>query len=260
MNKLYVGLFVVISVMIAPKSVMAANMHDDLTKVLSTYVRDGATNFQGLCKDNQLKQYIKRVQFIDPDAINENNDRFAFWLNVYSAYSLDAICQKYPIRSVNDLNSGGLVLSVILKKSVWDRPFVIVNQRAYNLRQVDHEILRPRFKDPRIQFAIACGAIGCGAFRSEAYEGAIIDQQLDDQTRTFINDVRLNTFDPTTKTATLSPLFNWSSKDFGKDQGEVLLFISKYLPQAVAQSIRENPKAWKIKYNQYDLTLNKQKG
>jgi len=224
--------------------------------VLSRHVSQGKIDFTNLCRDGDLNLYTGQLNDIDPQLITDEKNRFAFWLNAYNAYSLKAICSKYPIKSVNDLNFGGLIISVVLKKSVWDKPFVMVGHKAYTLRQVDHEILRPTFKDPRIQFAIACGAVGCAPSRSEAYEGARLDTQLEDQTRRFINDPRENSFDKATMTAYLSPLFNWSRKDFGKDEGEVLLFIASYLPADLASRIRQNLPAWKIKYNRYDLSLN----
>ena len=113
----------------------------------------------------------------------------------------------------------------------------------------------PTFKEPRILFTIACGAVGCAQSRTEAYEATTLDRQLDDQAKRFINDPKLNTFDLPTKTAYLSPLFNWSRKDFGKKEKDVLIYIASYLPLDIAQSIRQNPFIWKIKYNQYDLTL-----
>ncbi|MEI7998347.1 MAG: DUF547 domain-containing protein [Candidatus Omnitrophota bacterium] len=230
--------------------------HDLFTKVLSKHVSEGRINFTDLCKDEGLNQYIEKLNTIDPQSMAQEKERFAFWLNVYNAYSLWAICKRYPIKSINDLNFGGLIVSVVLKKSVWDKPFVMVNHKPYTLRQVDHEILRPTFKDPRIQFAIACGAVGCAASRSEAYEANLIEEQLDDQARKFINNPKLNHFNKDARMAELSPLFNWSRKLFGKDEREVLLYISAYLPQDLRKDIIENTSSWKINYNKYDLTIN----
>lgn len=256
--KIVIGLLLVSSSSVST-SAFASTLHQPLTKLLSMYVNQGAINYTGLCKDKGLDVYTQQLNDTDPQAISDEKERFAFWLNVYSAYSLQAICQRYPIQSVNDLNPGGLILSVVLKKSVWDKPFVMVNHQVHTLKEVDHEILRPTFKDPRIQFAIACGAIGCGATRQEAYEGSTIDAQLEDQTRVFVNDRRVNSFDQMKKLAVLSPLFKFSAKEFGRNQAEVLLFIAKYLPTDLAQDIRQDPSAWKVKYNAYDLTLNDRK-
>ncbi|MBZ0167754.1 MAG: DUF547 domain-containing protein, partial [Candidatus Omnitrophica bacterium] len=224
--------------------------------VLAEHVREGEIDFARLCRDPRLGRYTDYLSRTDPDAMADNNDKFAFWLNVYNAYSLQAICKEYPIKSINDLNFGGLIVSVLLKKSVWDQPMVVVNNKEYTLREVDHEILRPTFKDARIQFAIACGAIGCPPSRSEAYEGSVLDAQLDDQTKRFINDASLNSFNTAKRQANLSPLFNWSKKDFGNNDAELLAFIAKYVPGDLSRSLTKDADSWKIKYNKYDLTLN----
>jgi hypothetical protein len=235
---------------------VAEEQHAAFTALLSKHVKDGRINYTNLCKDQRLNEYTDQLNKTQPDAIQNEKDRFAFWLNTYNAYSLQAICKQYPIKSINELNFGGLIVSVLLKKSVWDRPFVMVNHKAYTLREVDHEILRPLFKDPRIQFAIACGAIGCAPSRSEAYEGDKINAQLDDQARRFINDPSINSFDSRRKVAKISTLFNWSKKDFGSSDKELLLYLASYLPDDLKGAIMNDPMSWKIIYSKYDLTLN----
>jgi len=66
----------------------------------------------------------------------------------------------------------------------------------------------------------------------------------------------LNVFDKEHMTAKISTLFNWSKKDFGGNDHELLLYLSKYLPDDIKMSIVANVSSWKITYNNYDLTLN----
>jgi len=245
-----------LAMLFQPGQSWAQEQNDLLTEVLSAHVLGNRIDYTNLCKDERLNRYTDQLNATDPQAIPQPQDLFAFWMNVYNAYSLKAICKQYPIKSVNDLNFGGLIISVLLKKSVWDKPFVMVNHKPHTLREVDHEILRPTFKDPRIQFAISCGAVGCAPSRKEAYEGNKIDQQLDDQARRFINDPKLNVFDKEHMTAKISTLFNWSKKDFGGNDHELLLYLSKYLPDDIKMSIVASVSSWKITYNNYDLTLN----
>lgn len=256
LNTLVYGAFLIAMLVTVPVSTAEESSNQLLNGVLSEHVREGEIDFTRLCRDPRLGKYTDYLSRTDPDAITDKNDKFAFWLNVYNAYSLQAICKEYPIRSINDLNFGGLIVSVLLKKSVWDQPVVVVNNKNYTLREVDHEILRPTFKDARIQFAIACGAVGCPPSRSEAYEGRVLDAQLDDQTKIFINDARRNSFNAAKRQANLSPLFNWSKKDFGNNDAELLAFIAKYLSGELRSSLTTDPNSWKIKYNKYDLTLN----
>lgn len=245
--------------LIGPNDAHSNVDHTLLDSLLSQHVHNGQVNFSELCDDQRLEQYTNLLNQSDPAAISDDQARFAFWLNTYNAYSLEAICAEYPIESINDLNFGGLIFSVLTKRSVWDQPIVAVNGKTFTLKEVDHEILRPTFMDARIQFAIACGAIGCAPARNEAYQGDKLDEQLDDQAKTFINDTRNNTFNLDKREAELSPLFKWSKKDFGGDAEGILKFVAKYLPNTIQNSIMANPDLWDVDYMKYDLTLNDQK-
>lgn len=239
--------------------VWAQGRHQLLTNLLNDHVSNGQVNYARLCADDRLNQYTAQLNDTDPAALPSEDERFAFWLNTYTAYSLSAICAEYPIKSVNDLHFGGMLFAVATGRSVWDKPLVKVNGGTYSLKEVDHEILRKRRPDPRIQFAIACGAVGCGPVPEEAFEAARLGAQLDRQAKAFINDPRINRFDRTRHEAELSPLFKWSRKDFGRNERDVLLFVAKYLPAELSQSIQADPRKWDVTYGDYDLTLNDSK-
>jgi len=156
-----------------------AEEHGFYTALLKDYVEGDSVNYKDLSKDKRLGEYIEQLSKIDPEALSSREAKFAFWLNVYNAYSLKVIADRYPIKSINQLNSGGLVVSVVLKKTVWDKPIVIVNGKKLTLRAIDHEILRPQFKDSRIQFAIICGAVSCAPPMTEAFEAETLENQLE---------------------------------------------------------------------------------
>ena len=229
---------------------------DLFTAILKDYVKDNGVDYKNLSHDPRLQEYIKEISAVDPDKLPSREAKFAFWLNVYNAYSLKIIRDHYPIRSLDQLNFGGLVVAVLLKKTVWDRPFVKVHGRNLTLRAVDHEILRPQFKDPRITFTIACGAVSCAPILNEAYDADKINDQLEFQAWKFFNDPRWNSFDLKNHTAYLSTLLKFSMEDFGGTEPRMLSYISQFLPQNIASSIRANPSAWKIQYGPYDLKLN----
>ena len=233
----------------------AQDRHETLTNLLHDHVNDGHVNYAGLCADGRLPRYTAQLDASDPAALPTDDERFAFWLNAYTAYSLSAICSKYPIESVNDLHFGGMLFAVATGRSIWDKRLAKVNGQRYTLKQIDHDILRKQHPDPRIQFAIACGAVGCGPVPAEAYRAADLDRQLDRQATAFINDPRINAFDPNRREATLSPLFKWSRNDFGRSERDVLLFIARYLPAELRQDIQADPRSWDIAYGEYDLTL-----
>ncbi len=224
--------------------------------LLQKYVQGREVNFKDLCNDQTLDQYLDGVAQTDPDKFLSENEQLAFWLNAYNAYTLKAICNRYPVRSMAQLGFGPLLVSAALGKTVWDKPLAIVNGQKYTLKNMDHTVIRGKFKDPNIQFALYCGAVSCPPLRNEAYEASRLSEQMVDQVKVFFNDPRWNAFDLKNKTATLSSILNWNAKYFGKDRDDVLRFISQYAPEDVRDSLMKEPSGWTVKYNNYDLLIN----
>ena len=81
---------------------------------------------------------------------------------------------------------------------------MIVNGKMMTLNTIEHDVIRPKFKDPRCQFALVCASKGCPSLRSEAYEGSFLDRHLDDQAMLFVVDPFRNEFDPAKKHAEIS--------------------------------------------------------
>ena len=230
--------------------------HEIFTALLEDYVRDGHVNYEALCEDNRLQTYVDELAAVDPVRITDENERLAFWINAYNAFTLKIICDNYPIESINDLHFGGLVVGTVLKKTVWDKDFIVINDEEYSLNDIEHKIIRKEFDDPRAHFALVCASKSCPRLRTEAFTGATLDAQLDDQAQTFFADTDKNYFEMDRKRAYLSKILDWYSKDFGSNNEEILLFVAQYVEDDVAESIRANPKEWDVKHTEYDWILN----
>lgn len=226
------------------------------TAVLEEYVHDGRVDYNGLCEDERFAAYLDQLAAADPDTIRDDDERLAFWINVYNAYTLKIICDDYPLESINDLHFGGLVVGTVLNKTAWDKKFVKTGGDELSLNHVEHEIIRKEFGDPRAHFAIVCASVSCPPLRAESYDGVRLGDQLDDQARIFLSESDKNHFDIDKKEAYLSKIFDWFSKDFGGNNEEILLFVSAYLPEDIASAIRANATEWKIKHTDYDWGLN----
>ncbi|MDH3214960.1 MAG: DUF547 domain-containing protein [Candidatus Krumholzibacteria bacterium] len=240
----------------SPLVTTGKSVHELFTEVVRDFVTDGKVDYPRLCQDERLQAYISQLAATDPDTIDDDRARLAFWINAYNAYTLKVICDNYPVKSINDLHFGGLVVGTVTKKTVWDRKFVVVGGAEMSLNHVEHEIVRPIFKDPRAHYALVCASESCPALRTEAFEGDRLDEQLDDQARVFFGDETKNRFDVEKKIAYLSKILDWYSDDFGDSDGEILLAIAPYVPVHVAESIRANPGAWDVKHTKYDWSLN----
>ncbi len=244
--------------------------HAQFTAILQNYVKDGKVNYTALCKDTRLDTYISRLSATNPETISNANDKLAFWLNAYNAFTLKVICDNYPVKSINDLHFGGLAIGYVLKKTIWDKKFVNINGKSISLNYIEHKIIRASRKNPnapfseicletpcpRAHFALVCASIGCPDLRLEAYEGDKLDEQLTDQAVQFFNDTDKYYFDADNKQAHLSKILDWFDSDFGQTDEEILLFVAQYIPDGIAQKIRQNPGEWEIKHTDYDWNLN----
>lgn len=252
--------FLIVSLwMLSVSTVGARESHSLFAEILAEHVHNGFVNYQALIEDDRLETYLSQLAETDPDTIPTAKGQLAFWLNAYNAYTLKIICDNYPVKSINDLHFGGLIIGTVLKKTIWDKDFVIINGEKMTLNQIEHEIIRPVYKDPRAHFGLVCASLSCPPLRSEAFEGERLDEQLDDQARTFLSQETKNNFDSSRKIARVSKIFDWFSGDFGENDEEILLFIAKFLPDSIASSIKANPGDWKLKHTDYDWNLNEAK-
>lgn len=251
MIKTFVAIFLLLTI-----SLSAEDRHALFTSVLKKNVQNGRVNYQELCKDPDLGKYISFLEASDPEKFTDDKERLAFWINAYNAYTLKIICDHYPVKSINDLHSGGKVIGTVFKTTIWDKEFVVINHKNTSLNNIEHKIIRPEFRDFRTHFALVCASKSCPPLRSEVYEGSKLDQQLNDQAKLFLSDASRNRFEVAARKASISKIFDWYKKDFGNDESQVLLAISKFLPDQIAKNIQSAPDKWKVDYLDYDWSLN----
>lgn len=247
------------AILSAAHATVFAEIGDDgalYSAALADHVRGGHVDYDALCRDERLGAYIERLSSTNPAELESDHDRFAFWINAYNAFTLKIICDNYPLDSINDLHLGGLIVGTVLNKTVWDKEFIEINGERMSLNHIEHDILRKEFKDPRLHFAIVCASKSCPSLRPEAFAGSRIDSQLDDQAKTFFADPEKNTFDVNEKKAYLSKILDWFSKDFGDNDEEILLFVSRFVAADLSAVIRSDLGEWDIKHAEYDWSLN----
>ena len=127
------------------------------------------------------------------------------------------------------------------------------------MNDVEHEILRKEFTEPRIHFAIVGASISCPVIRNEAFTADKLDDQLQDQSLQFFKDVTKNKFDTENKVAYISKILDWFEEDFGNNDEEILLYVSNFTDKKIALDIRNNLDDWSIDYLNYDWGLNDHK-
>lgn len=221
--------------------------HARLNATLSARVREGRVDYAGLKKDSaDLDAWLAFAAKADEADFKgrPREQRLAFLINLYNAATLRLILDRYPIASIRDIGPAWD------PNKSWKLPSVKVFGRTISLNTVEHEMIRPIFNEPRVHFALVCAAKGCPPLRSEAYDGARLNAQLDDQARTFLSQKAKNDASRAGETAYLSPIFKWYMKDFGGSKKSVLAFVKKWLP--VEDS-------WTVDWTEYDWSLNEDK-
>ena len=183
--------------------------HALFATVLEKYVSDGAVDYKGLKADvDGLKSYLDGLAAVPEATFNDwsRPDQLAFLLNVYNAATLQLVIEHYPVTSIKDIGSSF--------KSPWRLPWVRLFGRTITLDTLEHRIIRPRFHDPAVHFALVCAAKGCPPLRSEPFVGSRLKEQFTDQARSFLAQSGKNRVDPPRHTVYLSPIFKWYREDF----------------------------------------------
>jgi hypothetical protein len=213
-------------------------------ELLEKYVRNGKVNYAGFkAEEAKLDRYLKILENVNIAKLSRD-EQFAFYVNTYNAWTIKLILSGYPgITSIKDLGS--------LLKSPWKKEIVRIDGKVISLDDVEHNILRPRYQDPRVHFAINCAAKSCPPLQTEPFEGDILDRQLNEATRSFINDPKSYKLEE--DKLHVSRIFKWFSEDFKDD---ILGFFLKYASGDLKKNLEAKADRIQVKYLKYDWSLN----
>ena len=218
--------------------------HETFDELLHQYVSDeGAVNYNGFIADSlKLNAYLENLSNHAPADGWSENEKIAYWINAYNAFTIRLIIRNYPVKSIKDL--GGKLYKI---NTPWDIKFIHIGDETYDLNNIENSILRKQFKEPRIHFALNCASKSCPPLRREAYSGSKLDAQLNEQARKFINNPKFNIIKE--HEAELSKIFSWYRGDFSSPQMSFEAFISQWSPEVITSETD-------ISYMAYDWSLN----
>ncbi|MBI5846091.1 MAG: DUF547 domain-containing protein [Deltaproteobacteria bacterium] len=211
--------------------------------LLDRHNKKGVLDYKGLKSEEALlDSYLAVLARVKPDELPRDS-QLAFYINLYNASTIKLVLSEYPgIKSIKDV--GGFF-------GPWKKKFVRLGGKTVTLGHIEHQILRPRFADPRVHFALVCASRGCPPLLGAPYEGSLVNRQLDevvtgavnDPARTYVKDGRIY----------VSRIFKWFSGDFGKDP---IGFVERYARGHLKEAIAGSRKDLKIEYLEYDWSLN----
>jgi hypothetical protein len=206
---------------------------------------NGDVDYVGLTSDSAvLNQYLLSLRTTPPDPKRwTRNEQVAYWINAYNAFTLQLIIEHYPVESILKIGSG---VSLSFFNSPWDKRFIQIGKQRLDLNNIEHGILRKKFNDARVHMALVCASKSCPPLRNEAYRADVLDAQLDDQSRRFLNDPTRNNI--ATDRLAISMIFKWYQADFIRDGSSVMAFIRKYSNTQIAPdaTIEYLPYNWQL--------------
>jgi hypothetical protein len=214
--------------------------------LLTRYVDDnGRVAYRDLQANDRtvLAGYLATLAQAQVAGMSEAEEK-AFWINAYNAAIINGVLQGYTAENV------------LARKRFFSWYTLPVAGEQRSPDEIEHQILRKKFHDPRIHFAIVCASSSCPKLRREAYVPERLDQQLDEAARVFINDPMRNRIDA--QQVVLSQLFQWFAEDFVRNAGSVPAFVQRFV--ADDKSAILNAKSNELRYLEYNWTLNAQEG
>ncbi len=222
--------------------------HELWTKILKKYVNnEGWVNYKGIIKDKaELQQYLDMLSNDPPQKSWSKEDKEAYWINAYNAFTIKLIIDHYPVKSIKDIGPKHQLVRI---HTTWTKRFIRIGHHKIKLDHIEHHELLKGIGDERIHFAIVCASRSCAKLRNEAYEGNKVNEQLNDQRIDFLTDKRKNKISP--EKAELSSYFDWYKHDFKKN-GTVVEYINRYSPVKIKKDA-------KISFLDYNWDLNEQR-
>jgi hypothetical protein len=221
----------------APPAAPAKPDHAAFNALLGKHVNSrGDVNYAAFKKDEaKLDAYIAELSENSPGNDWGRKESMAFWINAYNANTIKLILKKYPVKSITDLDGG----------KPWDVKWIKIGSKTYSLNNIEHDIIRPRYKDARIHFAVNCAAASCPPLPNKAFTAANLNSLLESRTRSFVRNSKYNTIND--DAVKVSKIFDW----YGEDFGDLREYLNKY-------AATEIPEGTEIGFAEYDWALNKQ--
>jgi hypothetical protein len=215
---------------------------------------------------DQTKNGIRRVEYGSVDeAGKENLDQYldhltsititdynrdvqmAYWINLYNALTVEVILDHYPVDTIQDIDiSPGWFSS-----GPWGKELVTVEGKDLTLNDIEHRILRPIWKDPRIHYVVNCASLGCPNLAGKPYTAERLDQMLEEAAVQYINHPRGARVED--GSLIVSRIYSWYMSDFGGTEQSVIEHLQAYAKDSLKQKLSSIDAIYDYRY---DWTLN----
>lgn len=191
-----------------------------------------------------LKTYLSDLQRVQVSSL-DRPEQFAFWVNLYNAATIDIVLDFYPVKSIREIGSG------LFSRGPWNEKLVTVDGVELSLNDIEHEILRPLWRDARVHYAVNCASIGCPNLARQAYTGAQANKMLETAARAYVNSPRGARVEK--ERLVVSSIYHWYGEDFGGSQQNLIAHLRRFSGRALAQQLQH---VTRVADHSYDWRLN----
>lgn len=227
--------------------------HSPWAGLLKQYLITGADGINrfayGDVKDADRQVLNTYLQALANTPISTHNRsvQMAYWINLYNALTVQVILDHYPTDSIRDID----ISPGFFSDGPWGKKLLTIEGERVALDDIEHQILRPIWRDPRIHYAVNCASIGCPNLQPTPFEAAMLNRQLDDAAIDFVNHQRAVTIQ--NGGVVVSSIYRWFSEDFGDVDEKIIAHLKTYASPDLAMQLE---KLTSIDDDAYDWRLN----
>jgi len=205
--------------------------------------------YAGMAADHAtLKAYLQEISSVKEAEFERwtREQQMAFLINAYNAFTVEKVLSRYPdLRSIWDFGK-------LFGNPFKDRFFVLL-EKSSSLDQIEHEALRKKYGEQRVHFALNCASVGCPMLREEAYVGARLERQLEEQAARFLSDRTRNRL--AGGRLEVSKIFDWYKEDFEPRAAYFARYAKALADDAAGQALVVSGNA-PFSFLDYDWALN----
>ena len=207
--------------------------HSAWDTLLHKNVVKGMVDYDAMAKDPAFAAYLGALEKADLTKMDEK-EKLALYINAYNAYTVQLINSHKERESIRNINKSAFIKG----HGPWREKLAKVGGQVYHLDNIEHDVIRKDFKEPRIHFALVCAAMGCPPLRSEAYTAAKLDAQLTDQAKEFLlQSPKKNHVDVAKGIYYASPIMSkYYREDFGTTDAAIAQWLSRFYPEGAEKA------------------------
>ncbi|MGK0185774.1 MAG: hypothetical protein ACI9R3_001555 [Verrucomicrobiales bacterium] len=216
---------------------------DEYDGLLKKYVTDKGVRYEAWYQSKTDRAELAKVI----DAISTQSlggkgrdERLAFYLNAYNAWILHRILKDYP----TDGPGGGGFFG---RNRFFKSDDLKVAGKETSFHDLENDIIRPTFNEPRIHFALNCASKSCPPLHTKAFRKETLDTTLTALATAFVNTnssgVKVTSGG---KKVAISKIFDWYEDDF---KGGPVKYINGYRKDKLSSKV-------KVSFQDYYWTLN----